>query len=55
MRLAEKGHEIVGVDCSDVALKTFISKHNISCSTERCVKTNGTLYQVRAAYASLFL
>ncbi|KAI8793355.1 probable thiopurine S-methyltransferase [Biomphalaria glabrata] len=43
--LADKGHEIVGIECSDLAIKTFFSKHKLHYHQEHCDDVKGTLYK----------
>lgn len=45
-RLAEKGHTVVGVDCSPIAMETFFAEQSLEF-TKSCVdKLNGFLYKV---------
>jgi len=45
-RLADKGHTVVGVDCSPLAIESFFNEHSLEFTKEPVSKLNGFLYKV---------
>ena len=45
-RLADKGHTVVGVDWSQIALEAFFNEHSLEFTREPSSKLNGLLYKV---------
>ena len=45
-RLADKGHTVVGVEWSQLALEEFFSEHSLQFTREPVNKLNGFLYKV---------
>ncbi|XP_035825135.1 thiopurine S-methyltransferase [Aplysia californica] len=43
--LADKGHEIVGVECSELGIKSFFGRNNIGYSQESCDTVKGKLFK----------
>ncbi|CAL1526115.1 unnamed protein product [Lymnaea stagnalis] len=41
----DMGHEVVGIECSALAIRSFYGKHNLSFTKEPCPDVQGTLYQ----------
>jgi len=52
--LAEKGHTVVGVDCSQFALESFFSENDLEFTREPVSKLNGFLYRCTALPISLY-
>ncbi|KAH9520178.1 hypothetical protein Btru_060220 [Bulinus truncatus] len=42
--LADKGHEIVGIDCSELAIKTFFSNNKLEYHKESCESVKGSVF-----------
>lgn len=51
-RFADKGHTVVGVDCSQLALESFFSEHSLEFTREPLNKLDGFLYKVCIRNAS---
>jgi len=45
-RLADKGHTVVGVDCSQLAIEAFFNEQSLEFTKEPVNKPNGFLYKV---------
>jgi len=52
-RLADRGHTVVGVDCSPLGLESFFRDHSLEFTTEPISELNGFLYKVRVSRAML--
>lgn len=52
--LADKGHTVVGLDCSHLALESFFNEHALEFTTEPVNRLNGVLYKSTTLSISLY-